>query len=159
LTAIDMRLITLTTSNPNELFSEAANHARIDDTTPEVTVISSLVASAVEFIEGETRQQLFTATYRLYADGFPTTTEMSLPKPPMQSVQSVKYLRNGSEQTLDPSLYTVAPSGSRPGYVALNPAKAGRKLTTWWAVCASTSPPVMASHQTTCQRCYVRPCS
>jgi uncharacterized phiE125 gp8 family phage protein len=116
-----MRLISLTRSDPADIVSDAANHARIESTADEGPVIEALVSSAVEYIEGETRQQLFTARYRMHLDGFPDAREIGLPKPPMQSVQAVKYLSSGVEQTLAPGAYTVAPSGSKPGYVALNP--------------------------------------
>lgn len=107
------------TYDPTGLMGNAKAHAKATD--GESDVVRDIVAAAVEFVEAETRQQLLTGAYTLYLDGFPACREISLPRPPLQAVASVKYVLAGIELTLDPAAYTVDPPGSKPGRVTLNP--------------------------------------
>lgn len=63
-----------------------------------------IIGSATAFYERHTNTSLITRTLRLALDAFPDT--IYLPRGPVQSVTSVKYLdADGQQQTLDPSLY------------------------------------------------------
>src|SRR4051812_24674112 len=116
-----MRLIQTSSSPaPIDIF-DAKSHLRVEfDSAADDDVLNVLIPAAVDFVQNETHSQLSTATHRAYYDGSPAGREVVLPKPPLQSVQSVKYLLNNVEQTLSAGAYTVDPSGSRPGRLTLN---------------------------------------
>ena len=64
---------------------------------------ASLIAARDE-IESALHRQFMTATYVLYLDWFPPI--IRLPKSPVQSVESIKYLNaQGTLETLDPAEY------------------------------------------------------
>jgi hypothetical protein len=108
--------------------------------TSEDDLIADAIASARELIESETHRQLMTATLELGLDGFPgpihywhsvdirlrhplrfhrehAQSAIRLPRPPLQTVNSVKYIdMSGTQQTLDPSLYIVD-ERSKPGRI------------------------------------------
>jgi uncharacterized phiE125 gp8 family phage protein len=66
--------------------------------------------------DAETRlgRALITQTWRLNLDCFPATGELELPRPPLQSVSSVKYIdEDGDLQTLATSEYVVDTSGEK----------------------------------------------
>lgn len=98
---------------------EAKNHSRVDsDLTADDSLIEdTLIPSAREYLERQTRRQLVTATWKLYLDNFPEW-EIELPLPPLQSVDEVKYVDlDGVMQTLDEDAYEVDVS-SCPGRLA-----------------------------------------
>jgi hypothetical protein len=121
-------------------------YQRIDPTDQD-TIIPQLLAAARFAAEDYTQRQLITASYKLTASAFSPTlqplfiqpstylasplayyqnssvyqTELLLPRPPLQTVDSVKYIDSlGVQQTLDPTLYqiqTVAePARIAPAY-------------------------------------------
>lgn len=119
------QLVTLTTTPVDfRLADWALAHTRTEPNEPGAGTLSECLAAAVAMVEEETRQQLYTATYRLYLDAFPAVDEIVLPRPPLQAVTAVKYLLAGVEQTLAPAKYTVDPPGSKPGRVSLNAGEA-----------------------------------
>lgn len=84
-------------------------HLRVTE-DEENELIWSTIAAARGYIERTTRQQLITATYELFLDKFPTTGAkiIRLPRPPLQSVTSIKYVDiDGATQTLASSKYDV----------------------------------------------------
>ena len=67
-------------------------------------LIDGLIVAAREYAEAVTRRALITQTWKLTLDAF--CAKIDLPKPPFQSVASVKYLDTGGvERTLDPAAY------------------------------------------------------
>jgi len=71
---------------------EVKGHLRVDTETERARVESILIPSATQMAEAETGRQLITATWTLYLDSFPTSgTKIELPRPPLQSVSSIKY--------------------------------------------------------------------
>ncbi|TIN78345.1 hypothetical protein [Mesorhizobium sp.] len=61
--------------------------------------------------EGRLGRCLLTQTWTLFLDCFPPCIE--LPLPPLQAVIHIKYLdSDGTQQTLDPTLYRVSGAGS-----------------------------------------------
>ena len=80
--------------------------------------LQALIAEAVRTCEGECGRQFCTATYTLKLDEFPRGDEpIRLPRPPAQSVTSVKYYdADGVLTTMDTADYIVA-VGSDPGRV------------------------------------------
>lgn len=71
--------------------AEAKAHLRVEATlTDEDELITSLIQAAREQVEDLTHRQLITATWNLRLDGFPDWA-ISLPRPPLQAVNSIKY--------------------------------------------------------------------
>lgn len=85
---------------------------------------------------GWLRRAVLTATYKMSLPGFQrqevysssvtggpatrwvATPVIELPRPPLQSIASVKYLSSGSQVTLSPSSYTVTTDGFGKLYLA-----------------------------------------
>src|SRR5690554_1355221 len=98
--------------------NEAKLYLRVD-ATDEDALISSLVVSAREHVEGFQGRSLVTQTWRLSLDRFPRGRVICLPRPPLRSVENITYVApDGSQQTLDASLYNVDVA-SEPGRVIL----------------------------------------
>lgn len=103
--------------------AEAWLHLRLDPndgaSTPEDSLITSLIAAATSEIDGGPgwlNRALITQTWKLTLDEFPCW-QIRLPLPPLQSVTHVKYIdANGTEQTLSSALYRVMTDGE-PGYI------------------------------------------
>lgn len=91
--------------------AEAKLAARIDaDLTEDDDFVASLVTAATRLCERLLGQQCVTATRRLWLDRFPCSHGglIELPRGPLQSVASVKYLDAADElQTLDAEAYDV----------------------------------------------------
>lgn len=98
--------------------TEAKSHLRVDISDDD-DYISGLIKSAREYIEGATRQALITQTWRLSLDAWPEGNEITIPKPPLQSVTSIIYKdSDGNSTTWSTSAYIVD-SDSEPGRVVL----------------------------------------
>lgn len=118
--------------------AEAKLHLKQDGITDDDPLIARLITAARLRAEVLLRQTILSTTYDFFLDGFPATANgyfnrqirqmgmspqwlpngaaiISLPKPPLVSVESVKYLdSSGNQQTLDPSVYRVSSGiGSR----------------------------------------------
>lgn len=80
---------------------EAKDNSRVE-VGDEDALIAGLISSGTQVAEAFTRRQLITSTLELALDGFPSgDTPIELPKPPLQSITSIKYIdRDGVEQTL-----------------------------------------------------------
>jgi uncharacterized phiE125 gp8 family phage protein len=75
------------------------SHLRVDG-TEEDPLIQSYIHSACELGEGLARRAFLTQTLELVIDTFPADGILKLPRPPLQSVTSVKYMDvNGNEYT------------------------------------------------------------
>lgn len=76
----------------------------ISEETAEDYLLSSLITAAREYCEGVTGRALVEQTIEAYLDGFPCGREkwyIELPRPPLQSVTSLKYTDNtGAETTM-----------------------------------------------------------
>lgn len=80
-------------------------HLRVDTTTDD-ELIKTLISAARQWCEGYEGQSYMVRSYKLYLDQF--EDEISLPMPPLVSVDSVQYYDTaGSLQTLATSYYTV----------------------------------------------------
>lgn len=114
-----LELVTPATTAPVTL-AEAKLFARVDDST-EDALMTEIVSAATKHVEEFTGRQLVTATWKLYLDDFPDADVIQLPKSPLQSVTSVKYLdENNVEQTLSSSYYQVLTKDD-PGAIELLP--------------------------------------
>ncbi|WP_324730980.1 head-tail connector protein [Pseudomonas paeninsulae] len=88
----------------------ARDHLRIDGEEQDAA-ITQLIKVATAHAQQLTGRALITQRWRLVLDGFPRHA-LRLPLPPLQSVESITYLDvDGAEQTLDPAVYSVNPTG------------------------------------------------
>lgn len=114
-----LALVTPPAQEPVTL-DEAKVHLRVDDDT-EDAYIESLIAAAREWCENYQRRAYITQVRELQLDGFPRRPWIRLPRPPLQQVTAIKYVRaDGTEAIFDPSLYVVD-TASQPGRVLLAP--------------------------------------
>lgn len=98
--------------------SAALLHLRVDhdDDDP---LIEALIAAARQHVENVTWRALVTQTLELTLDAWPSGDRIELPRPPLQSVTSVKYIDSaGVEATFAASNYHVVTRGE-PGRIVL----------------------------------------
>src|SRR5688500_4786568 len=115
-----MGLVIGTTSEPPVTVEELQEHLRIDD-SDSYGVLYALRSAAVRYVEAETRQQLSAEDAVLTLDAFPAGREIRLPKPPLQSVESIQYRDTaGTLRTLSASAYSVDTT-CKPGRIVLAP--------------------------------------
>lgn len=111
-----LTLITAPTTEPVSL-TEIKSHCRVDTALGYVddTLLTSLGLSARLQAEHLTGRQMVTAVYELILPKF--CGEIEIPRPPLQSVTSIKYYDGGNTQrTLSSSTYAVDIS-NEPGSV------------------------------------------
>lgn len=107
-----LKLITAPTTEPVSI-TEAKLHLRVDH-SDEDTLITNLIKVAREMAEDATWRALFTQTWELRLDDWPTLP-LKLPKAPLQSIASIKYVNeSGVEATVANTVYE-ADTYSEPG--------------------------------------------
>jgi len=98
---------------------EAKAHLRIDGDSDDAD-LSRFIVAATDYIEQETRTSLLAQQFVQTFDAFPAGRVIQLLRPPLASVEAVKYLdADGTEQTLSDELYRVD-IVSRPGRIVLS---------------------------------------
>lgn len=97
-----MALVVITPPAEDPVSVEQAKDNSRVEVGDEDALIAGLITSGTQVAEAFTRRQLITATLELSLDSFPAIDKpIQLPKPPLQSVTSIKYIdRDGVEQTL-----------------------------------------------------------
>ena len=96
--------------------TEAKLHLRVDHSTDD-TLITSLIKAAREWCESYQNRAFITQSITLTLDEFPDV--FVVPRPPLQSVTSIKYVdTDGVQQTLSDSVYDVD-AQSEPGRIGL----------------------------------------
>lgn len=99
--------------------NEARAHLRVD-VNDEDAIITSLIVAAREYCENYQSRSYITQTITVKLDAFGAANVIELPRPPLQSVSSIKYIDvNGIEQTLGTGIYDVD-TVSEPGRVILS---------------------------------------
>lgn len=100
--------------------AEAKQQCRVDlSLTDENLLIESYIRAAREFCAGLDWRAYCTQTMELWLDEWPDDDEIIIPRPPLQSVTSVKYYGiDDVEYTFDPAKYFVDTVGE-PGQVHL----------------------------------------
>ena len=100
---------------------QAKDHLR-EDGSDQDDVIERLISAARRKVERDSWRVLVTQTWDVFYDSFPPPgCSLVLPKPPLQSVTSVKYhdADGTTETTLAGSTYIVD-AASEPGRIALH---------------------------------------
>ncbi len=88
------------------LLDEVKLHLRIDH-NHEDSLLSACIVAARQACESYTRRGLITQTWQLYLDQWPIAA-VHLPKPPIQSVNSIKiYGPADTETVIDPDHYQL----------------------------------------------------
>ena len=112
-----MTLILVTAPSTEPLTTAEAKAHLVVDHSDDDTLIDAMVGGARKLAETRTNRQLVSATYDLKVQRF--TDRIQLPRPPLTSVTSVKYIdADGVEQTLATSVYDVHTSAV-PGEIRL----------------------------------------
>jgi uncharacterized phiE125 gp8 family phage protein len=122
---VGLKLVSLPTIEPVTL-AEAKAHLRLD-TEADDAYVSALIVAARERVELFLRRALITQIFEYTIDQFPankyliyTTSFIDLPRPPLRSVDWIKYIdAAGNQQTLPPEVYVVDASSNEMGRVAL----------------------------------------
>ncbi len=100
--------------------AEIKDHLRISSTA-EDSLLTLYAQMAREAVEGECWRALLPQTWDLYLAGWPADGIIEIPRPPLQSVTSIKYTdEDGVTQTLAASNYRVD-IAREPGRVVLAP--------------------------------------
>lgn len=116
-----LKLITAPASEPITLAEAKAQCSVSADFTSDDALLSAMIAAARGHAEHLTGRALVTQTWELVLDEFPridvsrlghgreyVSGAIELPRAPLQSVESVKYIDpDGVEQTMDPAAYRV----------------------------------------------------
>jgi len=94
---------------PISLF-EVKDHLRLDhdEHTEDDLIKTTLIPAARKYCELRQNRTYITQTWELWLDAFPDKGYIEIPKPPLQSVDSIKYYdTSDSEATFSSSYYTV----------------------------------------------------
>ncbi len=111
------QVVTGPTSEPITL-TEAKLQCHVDQTV-EDTLITGYIGAAREWCEAIDWRAYITQTIDLYLDAWPASGVIELPRPPLQSVTSIKYTDDASiEATFAASNYIVD-AVSTPGRIVL----------------------------------------
>lgn len=110
-----LRQITKPAVEPITL-ADVEAQCRVGSLSDEALAVERFISAIRQKAEAVTRRALITQVWELVLDGFPTGL-IRLPLPPLQTVDSIKYLDTaGIEQTLDPAAYRTI-FEAEPGYV------------------------------------------
>lgn len=108
---------TAPTTEPLTL-QEVKDHLRLSGTAEDALLAGYLLA-ATDLVELQTLRSLITQTWTLTLDDWPAGGIFWLPRPPLASVTSIKYLdTDGVQQTWSSSNYRVS-TGNEPGRITL----------------------------------------
>ena len=113
----ELILDTAPTSEPITT-AEAKSHLRVDISDDD-TLIDSLVAAARQAFEEINGRSLFSTTWKLILDGWPSGETIMLPRPPLQSVTSIAYTDTDGNTTVWDSANYVVETNRTPGRVYL----------------------------------------
>src|SRR5690606_16988288 len=103
---------------------DAKIHLRVDGDEEDAWIRRAIVA-AREYCEDFQGRAYTSRTLRLGLERWPSGRAIYLPKPPLQAVEAITYtLADGTQHTMDPSLYVVD-ADAEPGVIHLRPEA-------WW---------------------------
>lgn len=110
------------TVEPISLF-EVKDHLRLDHDshTEDDLIKTTLIPAARHYCENFQNRAYITQTWELWLEAFPSKSYIEIPKPPLQSITSVKYYdTSDSEATFSSSYYFVDTKNQYGGRVVLN---------------------------------------
>lgn len=108
---------------------QEANAHIVEENQDSLIRVSELIVAAREYCERFQERQYITATWELWLDSWPSREYISIPRPPLQTVLSVKYFgSDGKEHVMKETDYITDPI-SEPGRIVLNHNKS-------WPSCA-----------------------
>ena len=111
-----LKIVTAPQSEPISL-PDMKDHLRVTG-TDEDALITTLIEAAREYCESYQNRAYITQTWEFALDEWPENGIISIPKPPLQSVTSIKYYgTDDAEYIWDPSNYQVD-THRQPGRVA-----------------------------------------
>lgn len=114
-----------TTVNPTEepiTKGEFKTHARIDWSDDD-GYIDDLIVAARRALESELNRFLITQTAEIYFDSFPAGREITIPRPPLQSVNSITFYDPSDAGTVLSTSDYYVDTISEPGRVVLRSGK------------------------------------
>lgn len=114
---LSFSLITPPAAEPVTL-AEAKLHARID-TNAEDALVGSLIIAARQWAEQYTGRAFITQTWQLALDYVPSVGSLSLPRAPLQSIESVMSYDNADNAILCDAKNYFADTVKEPGRVVL----------------------------------------
>jgi uncharacterized phiE125 gp8 family phage protein len=121
------RVVTAPVLEPVTL-TEAKAQCRVDILDDD-TFITGLISGAREYVEKIDWRAFLSQTIELWLEGWPCDDDIHLPRPPLQSVTSVKYYDVADvEYTLSPTVYFVDVV-SEPGRICLKDNQSWPSLT------------------------------
>src|SRR3972149_3116918 len=110
-------------------YQNVIDHLRInpfDEEIDEASIeyIETLIRAVRDDVETFTSRALITQTWRLYLDAFPRESYIEIPKPPLQTISSVKYTDSAGTETpmvltTDYLVDSVSKESSRCGRIVL----------------------------------------
>jgi uncharacterized phiE125 gp8 family phage protein len=110
-------LVTASETEPISL-AEAKLFLRVDIADDDV-LIEHLIQAAREMVESISRRALVSQTWNYILDNWPGGDTITLPLPPLQSVEEITYLdQDGDESTFSSDSYVVN-TDAEPGKVVL----------------------------------------
>ncbi len=113
----------LTTITPPYLepitLNEAKLHLRRDDITADDALITALIAAARTHLENVTSRAFNQQTLELVFDDWPCEDSISIPRPLLQSVSSIKYTDSSGTETTWTTADYIVDTDSKPGRVSL----------------------------------------
>lgn len=103
-----LRLITPPAAEPLTVW-DLEHHLKVDlSYVSEQEYVSGLIKAARGYAEGVLQRALVTQTWEMVGDALPTDGKISIPRPPLQSVESITLIDSeGAEHTVDPASYVV----------------------------------------------------
>lgn len=111
-------LVTAPSSEPVTV-SELKEHTRVEISADD-TLLQNQIVAARKHLESETNRAFVTQTWKLVLDEFPGGDEpIVVPKPPLQSVSSVKYTPEDSAEATFASSNYIVDTDSEPGRIAV----------------------------------------
>lgn len=91
--------------------AEAKSHLRITG-SDEDTIIGYYISRARQIAEQETWRTFISTTYDGYLAAWPGDGQIELPRPPIQSITSIKYTdTDGTQNTLSTDVYQLVSAG------------------------------------------------
>lgn len=98
--------------------AEAKEHLRVDIDDDDA-LITGLITAAREYVESVSGWTLFTTTWRMILDDWPSQPFIVLPRPPLQSVTSVVYVDSQDNTNTWPTTEYVVETDRTPGRIHL----------------------------------------